>query len=303
MEFKSGVYTVVPTIFKDDLEVDYDKIIDLISEQIFYKVKNIVLLGTTSETPTLSDAEQDKIVQLVWEKFNGKINIIIGIGGNNTNKTIQTGLKYYKFCDAFMVTVPYYNKPSQNGIKSHFSNIAKLLLDKPILLYNVPSRCGVSMVPETVAYLYNNFDNIKAIKEASGSLSIAQDIMSLCDIVLLSGDDSNTLPIMSVGGKGVVSVASNVIPEEILMLVKLFEENKLNDARVLNKKLYPIFKNLFIDTNPVPLKFILKKTGKTNCDTVRLPLEEISDEQNILKLNNISEYIRMSSLQEIKASN
>lgn len=293
MEFDIGVYTVIPSIFKesDVHELNLDEILNLINFQIDSGIKNIVLLGTTSETPTLTDEEQDLIVKSVWEKFNGKVQIIVGIGGNNSRKTVENGIKYFSFCDAFMVTVPYYNKPSQNGILKHFEYIAEYFEDKPLMLYNVPSRCGVSMSAEVVANLFYKYSNVKAIKEASGSLSLAQEIINLCDITVLSGDDSNTLPIMSVGGKGVVSVASNIIPVELLTLINYFKENKLKDAIELNKKLYPIFKNLFIDTNPGPLKLMLKLLNITKNDSVRLPLVEMSNQKNILILEELAKNI------------
>lgn len=296
MEFKPGVYTVMPTFFKES-EVDIDQLINAIKIQIASGIKNIVLLGTTSETPTLTNEEQEKIVQTVWENFNGQVNIIVGIGGNNTKTTLENAFKFRSLCDAFMVTVPYYNKPSQEGIYQHFATIAQLLEDKSIILYNIPSRCGVSMEPEIIANLYNSFDNIKAIKEATGSLSQAQDIRSLCDIMILSGDDSLTLPLMSIGGSGVVSVASNLIPKLMLKLVELYLNNDLNLATNLNQKLYPVFKSLFLDTNPVPLKYLINKVGLAEDPSVRLPLVGIQSKVICEKLDSIIEFINTSEKQ------
>jgi 4-hydroxy-tetrahydrodipicolinate synthase len=296
MEFKPGVYTVMPTFFKES-EVDIDQLINAIKIQIASGIKNIVLLGTTSETPTLTNEEQEKIVQTVWENFNGQVNIIVGIGGNNTKTTLENAFKFRSLCDAFMVTVPYYNKPSQEGIYQHFATIAQLLEDKSIILYNIPSRCGVSMEPEIIANLYNSFDNIKAIKEATGSLSQAQDIRSLCDIMILSGDDSLTLPLMSIGGSGVVSVASNLIPKLMLKLVELYLNNDLNLATNLNQKLYPVFKSLFLDTNPVPLKYLINKVGLAEDPSVRLPLVGIQSKVICEKLDSIIDFINTSEKQ------
>lgn len=285
MDFKPGVYTVIPTFFKDT-EVDLEQLKISIQYQIENEISNIVLLGTTSETPTLSIEEQYLIVKTAWENFKGKINIIVGIGGNNTKDTLSNAFKFKDFCDAFMVTVPYYNKPSQEGIYQHFSTIAQLLGDKPIMMYNIPSRCGVSMTPEVISNLFNSFDSIKAIKEASGSISQALEIKNLCDIMILSGDDSLTLPLMSIGGKGVVSVASNIVPKYMKTLVDLFQNNDLETAQVLNKKLYPLFKVLFIDTNPVPLKYLMFKSKLASSDVVRLPLVKIQSEEVKLKLDS-----------------
>ena len=289
MEFKSGVYTVIPTFFKDG-EVDLEQLTNAVKIQISSGIKNIVLLGTTSETPTLSIIEQETIVQTVWKEFNGQVNIIVGIGGNNTKATLENAFKFKPMCDAFMVTVPYYNKPSQEGIFKHFSTISQLVGDKPIMMYNIPSRCGVSMTPETIADLYSNHDNIVAIKEASGSISQTLEIKSLCDIKVFSGDDALTLPLMSVGAEGVVSVASNIIPNLMITLVDKFNK-ETEEAIELNKKLYPLFKALFLDTNPVPLKYLIFKLGLASDYSVRLPLVDISSEDILSKLNSISEKI------------
>lgn len=287
MQFNPGVYTVIPTFFKDS-SVDLEQLVSSIQYQIESGIENIVLLGTTSETPTLDEKEQESIVKTAWENFNSKVNIIVGIGGNNTKSTLDNAFKFKDYCDAMMVTVPYYNKPSQEGIYQHFSTIAQLLGDKPIMMYNIPSRTCVSMNPEIIANLYNSFDNIKAIKEASGSISQALEIKSLCDIVILSGDDLLTLPLMSVGGDGVVSVASNLFPKHILALVKIYKSNNLNLATKLNKNLYPIFKNLFIDTNPVPLKYLMVRYNLATDDSVRLPLVKIQSEEVKNTLNEMN---------------
>ena len=274
MNFEQSVYTVIPTFFKES-DVDLEQINKLVSFQINNGIKYIVILGTTSETPTLSFEEQETIVDSVWNNFNDKVNIIVGIGSNNTKTTLEHGFKFRNKCHAFMVTVPYYNKPSQEGIYQHFSTVAQLLGDKPIMMYNIPSRTGVSMSPEIIANLYNSFDNIKAIKEASGSIQQTLEIKSLCDIVVLSGDDALTLPLMSVGASGVVSVASNIIPKRMLNLVNLYTNNYSSEAMELNKILYPMFKGLFVDTNPVPLKYLMTKIGLANDESVRLPLVRI----------------------------
>jgi len=274
MNFNPGVYTVIPTFFKNS-EVDLEQLEKSIIHQINNNVKNIVLLGTTSETPTLSNNEQELIVKTTWEKFNGKINIIVGIGTNNTKTTLENAFKFREFCDAFMVTTPYYNKPSQEGIYAHFSTIAQLIEDKPIMLYNIPSRTGVSISADIVANLYNSFNNIKAIKEASGNIQHSLDIKNLCDIVILSGDDALTLPLMSIGAQGVVSVASNIIPMQMTTLVELFKSNKIDLMIEMNKQLYPLFKSLFLDTNPVPLKYLMVKHGLATDESVRLPLVKI----------------------------
>ena len=301
MDFKYGVYTVIPTYFLNG-NVDYTKICDMIELQISSGIKNIVLLGTTSETPTLTQDEQDMIVNTVWNKFKGKVNIIVGIGGNNTKDTLQQAFNYREKSDALMATVPYYNKPSQEGIYQHFATIAQLLEDKPIMLYNIPSRCGVSVEPSVIADLYNNFENIKAIKEASGNIQQTLQIKNLCDIVVLSGDDVLTLPLLSVGAEGVVSVASNIIPKYLLKLVELFKKGDIESSIKLNKKLYPIFKNLFIDTNPVPLKYLMVKLSMINDDSVRLPLVKINSDEKLEILDRIASMINELNSSELTFS-
>lgn len=296
MNFEQSVYTVIPTLFKES-EVDLEQINKLVNFQISNGIKYIVLLGTTSETPTLGIEESEQIVNSVWEKFNDKVNIIVGIGTNNTKTTLEQGFKFRNKCHAFMVTVPYYNKPSQEGIYQHFSTVAQLLGDKPIMMYNIPSRTGVSMSPEIIANLYNSFDNIKAIKEASGSIQQTLEIKNLCDIVVLSGDDALTLPLMSVGASGVVSVASNIIPKRMLNLVNLYRNNYPNEAMELNKILYPLFKGLFVDTNPVPLKYLMTKIGLANDESVRLPLVRIQSDDVKQQLDTLLDNLNIESEQ------
>ena len=280
MKFETGVYTVIPTFFKD-MGVDMDAIVKTIRFQIDNKVKNIVLLGTTSETPTLSKEEKVEIVTKVWNEFKDQINIIVGIGTNDTKTTLENAFLFREFCHAFMITVPYYNKPSQEGIYQHFSTVAQLIADKPIMMYNIPSRCGVSVEPKIISDLFHSFENIVAIKEASGSIQHTLEINRLCDIIILSGDDALTLPLMSVGAKGVVSVASNIIPDRMIKLVNYYSNGYVNEAYNLNKTLYPFFKALFLDTNPIPLKFFAKEIGLAEEDSVRLPLVKSSDSNKI----------------------
>ena len=155
-------------------------------------------------------------------QFNGQVNIIVGIGGNDTKATLENAFKFKPMCDAFMVTVAYYNKPSQEGIFKHFSTISQLVGDKPIMMYNIPSRCGVNMTSQTIIRLYNEFENIVAIKEASGNLGQILDIINSCNIDVFAGDDSQLVPVMSIGGKGVVSVYANINPTVINQAARLF---------------------------------------------------------------------------------
>ncbi len=298
MQFDKGVYTVIPTIFTQDNYVDYNSVSKLIQHQINFGIKNIVLLGTTSETPTLSMDEKQKLVDLVWDKFRSEVNIIVGLGGNNTSKVVEEAQLYKNKSNALMLTVPYYNKPSQLGILEHFKTIISTLHDTSILLYNIPSRTGINMSPEVIAELYNTFDNVKAIKEASGSLDQVSKIMSLCDITVLSGDDGLTLPMLSLGARGVVSVAANLAPREIKALVDTFMQGKVEVAAEINKRLYELFKLLFIESNPCPLKYLLYKFKMSPLDNVRLPLVSISSTSMVL----LDKYVK-TRLDEIKNNN
>tara|TARA_Y100000389_G_C17384260_1_gene476114 strand:- start:322 stop:1239 length:918 start_codon:yes stop_codon:yes gene_type:complete len=287
--FEPGVYTVIPTTFINN-EVCLKSLFNLINFQINSGIKNIVLLGTTSEAPVLSDEEKELIVTSVWENFSEKLNIIVGIGGNDTAKVVKLGEKFRNYCDGFLVTVPNYNKPTQQGIYKHFSIIAEKLSEKPMMLYNIPSRCGVNMEPIIVSKLFDENDNIMAIKEASGSLSQAIKIKSMCNIKIFSGDDSLAIPLMSIGGSGVVSVASNLIPVEIKKIIDYCMEDFYKKASELFYKYNSLFVLLFVETNPVPLKYLLKRNKLITSQYVRLPLVGLESE-NKIKLDIISEVL------------
>lgn len=299
MNFEQGVYTVIPTYFKDR-DIDMESIFNVIRYQINNSIKNIVLLGTTSETSTLTQEDKNMIVTNVWNEFNHKINIIVGIGTNNTKTTLENAFIFREYCHAFMVTVPYYNKPSQEGIYQHFATIAQLIADKSIMIYNIPSRCGVSIEPITIANLYNNFDNIKAIKEASGSIQQTMEIIQLCQINIFSGDDALLLPLMSVGAKGVVSVASNIIPNEINNIIKLFNNGNIKEAIEINNKLFPFLKSLFVDTNPIPIKYYANKLGMVTENTVRLPLVVTTNKNILDEMDKIFDIFLCDSQANIK---
>jgi 4-hydroxy-tetrahydrodipicolinate synthase len=284
MLFNSNVFTVIPTLFKDDNEVDYESIMTHIQNQKTDGIETIVLLGTTSETPTLSFEEQLEISQTVWDRFHTELNIVVGVGGFNT-VIVKEKLESFKdICHGFMISTPYYNKPTQEGLYRHFASLVITVPEHPIILYNVPSRTGVNMLPSTTVRLYNEFENVKAIKEASGSLDQVSEIVSTSDMIVLSGDDSLTLPMLSVGAHGCVSVASNVYPKKLISMVKLFKSGNVKEAILIFKQLYNVFKLLFIETNPSPLKYFMYKYGlHTNYD-VRLPLMKLS-EVGMMKIN------------------
>lgn len=257
---------------------------ELIEFQIENGTHGIVPCGCTGEAATLSHDEQKRLIKITVEFVNKRVPVVAGTGSNNTAEAINL-TRYARKAGAngALLITPYYNKPTPEGQYRHYEKVAKEV-DIPIMLYNVPSRTGISMQPKTVARL-SKIDNIVAIKEASGSLDQVSQILSLCDITVLSGDDSLTLPMMSVGAKGVVSVAANIMPKEIARMVDLALNEKYEEARKIHLKLVPVFKGLFIETNPIPVKTALSLMGKIEANW-RLPLCEMTNE-NLKKFKGI----------------
>jgi 4-hydroxy-tetrahydrodipicolinate synthase len=263
----SIVATVTP--FKNG-EVDFSKLRELVEYHVSNGTDGIVPVGTTGESPTLSHEEHGKVVGEVIKAANGRIPVIAGAGSNSTREAIAL-TKHAKEAgaDAVLSITPYYNKPTQNGLMLHFKTIAEAV-DIPIVMYNVPGRTGVKLLPETVAKL-SEVKNIVAIKEACGSIEQVCSILALCDITVLSGDDSLTFPMLAVGGKGVISVAANVIPKDMSQLVALFDRGEIDRSRELHYKYWELFKNLFIETNPMPVKTAMDMMGLLDFE-VRSPL-------------------------------
>ncbi|MDF2946034.1 MAG: dihydrodipicolinate synthase [Bacillales bacterium] len=282
------VLTAMVTPFDVSGEIDFSLTEVLIEHLIANGTDTLVVAGTTGESPTLSSDEKLKLFKFVVEKVNKRIPIIAGTGSNNTKASIELTKKAEEIgVDGVMLVVPYYNKPNQQGIYEHFKAIAEAT-KLPVMLYNIPGRSVVNMSVETVVKL-SQIDNIFAVKEASGDLNAMTEIISNAKegFVLYSGDDGITIPVLSIGGHGVVSVASHVIGNEMQTLVKLFLEGKNEDAAKLHQKLLPIMKGLFIAPNPVPVKAALQSIG-VNAGTVRLPLVPLEDNQvkfieNLLK--------------------
>ncbi len=285
MEFK-GCYTAIVTPFKNG-KIDFKSLEKLLDYQIKSKVSGVVPCGSTGEGSVLKEDEYLEVLKFVAEKCKNKKTVIAGFGTNSTQKSIDTLLKINKIkFDVVLAIVPYYNKPTQKGMIEHFKAIAKNT-DKKIILYNIPSRTGANMVPQTVAELAK-IKNIAGIKEASGNLDQVSEIINLCNksFSLLSGDDSLTLPMMSVGAKGVISVASNLIPNEISLMCDYFMDGKIKKAYEIHHKFFKFIKNLFVETNPIPVKYVLKKRRIIEDDELRLPLTKISPE-NAKKIDDL----------------
>lgn len=270
----TGSIVALVTPFKDEA-VDYDKLEELVEYHIENGTNGIIPCGTTGESPTLTHSEHGEVVDKVVEKANGRIRVIAGTGSNSTSEAINLTRHAKKTgADGALIITPYYNKPTQQGLYEHYKAILEEV-DIPVIIYNVPSRTGVSITPETVARLYD-FNNIVAIKEATGDIDQASHILNLCDITVLSGDDSLTLPIMSVGGKGVVSVLANILPREISEMVSSFINREFEKSVNLHMRLFPLCKAMFIETNPIPVKTAMKLMGRLNGE-MRLPMCKMSD--------------------------
>ena len=281
MRFNAGeVITAMITPFKEDLSVDYVALEKLVNHLIENGSDAILVAGTTGETPTLSHDEETEIFEFVKKVVNGRVKIIMGAGSNSTQTAIESSLKAKRLgADAILTVVPYYNKPSQKGMYQHFSSIAKAV-DLPIILYNIPGRTGVNMLPATIAKLAKDFPNIVAVKQSNADLDLISDIKSLCpaDFIVYSGDDSLTLPMMSLGANGVISVASHIVGKEIKEMITAFNTGDNKKALNIHLKLYPIFKKLFMAPNPVPVKEALSRFGMIK-NFVRNPLITLDEEE------------------------
>lgn len=274
----AGVYTAIVTPFAKDGSVDFARLRDLIEFQIAGGVSGIVPVGTTGESPTLDFDEHHKVVEETIRTVKGRVKVIAGTGGNATSEAIElTQHAKDAGADATLQVTPYYNKPNALGLERHFSAVADLGL--PVVLYNVPGRCGRDIPLDVVAKLAGH-PNVVAIKEAAGSVERVSQILSRCQLDVLSGDDSLTLPMMSVGAKGVISVVSNVAPRPLSEMVAHALAGRMNEARAIHMKYYQLFTDLFIDTNPIPVKTALAMMGKVE-EIFRLPLCETSEANKV----------------------
>ncbi len=282
MEFK-GTYTALVTPFKND-EVDYEGLKKNILFQIEEGVDGIVPLGTTGETPTLSEEEQERIIKLALETAKGKVKVIVGTGSNSTKHTIEKTQRAKDFgADAVLIVTPYYNKPTQEGIFQHFKAVSEAV-DIPIVVYNIQGRSGVNIETATLQRIAP-LRGIIGVKEASGNLNQMMDVLQTIQtaahpqFTVLSGDDAMTVPLIAMGGRGVVSVVSNLVPGKIVAMVNAALQGDLALARKMHYELLPLFQTAFIETNPVPIKEAMQLCGMAagNC---RLPLCEMKSENH-----------------------
>ncbi len=283
----TGAITAIVTPFTVSGALDEARLKDQIEFQIAQGIDGLVPVGTTGESPTLDFDEHFRVIELAVKYAAGKVPVIAGVGGNATSEAIKLH-EYAKKVGATagLSVNPYYNKPTQEGLFRHFMLLAETI-DLPIVLYNIPGRCGINMAPATVARLYNASPKMfPAIKEAAGSCDQVTEIKQLCDITVLSGDDSLTLPFMSVGAMGVISVLSNVVPAEVSKMVKLALANDWAGARAIHHKYYNLTKSLFADGNPAGAKYAMHLLGR-DTGVMRLPVVEASEATKKLIAENL----------------
>ncbi len=272
----TGTYTALVTPFKRG-QIDFSALERLIKAQVKAGVDGIVPVGTTGESPTLSYEEHVEVIQRAVDFAAGKVKVLAGTGANSTSEAIYlTEAAEKAGADGSLQVAPYYNKPTQEGLFQHFRAIARST-KLPLVLYSIPGRCGVEIGVDTVHRLVDECSNIAGIKEAGGSADRVSHLRAVTGspFDILSGDDSLTLPFMAVGAKGVISVASNVIPRDVAAMVKAFAGGKVGQALKLHAKFFPLFRDLFLETNPIPVKTALAMLGRIE-EEFRLPLVSMS---------------------------
>ena len=272
-----GAITAIVTPFTEDGAFDEEAMRNLVEFQINNKIDGIVPCGTTGESPTLGhEGEHQKVIEVVIDAAKGRTKVIAGTGSNSTKEAIDMTKKAAEAgADASLQVCPYYNKPTPEGLFRHFSAIAKAV-DIPIIIYNIKGRTGINMETATLARLAKEHSNIVAVKEASGDINQMQDVLNTLpkEFDVLSGDDKMTLPLMKIGGRGVISVASNIIPADVKQLTEYALNGDMEKAEELHNKLLPLFEGLFVETNPLPIKAALAMKGMIK-ESYRLPMCEM----------------------------
>lgn len=274
----TGVITALITPMSGG-NVNYDELEKLVEHQISEGINGLVAVGTTGESPTLNMDEHISVIRKIIEVTNQRVPVIAGTGSNSTVEAVELSKSAIDAgVDGLLLVSPYYNKPSQEGQYRHFSKVAEIS-DTPIVLYSIPGRCVVDISTDTVVRLITNFPHVNTIKEAGGDCDRVSELLAACgdSLTVLSGDDSLTLPFMSVGAKGVISVASNLVIKDLVEMVSAALKNNFDSATYLHHKYFKLFKNIFVEPNPVPIKFAMKQRGLIQSDEVRLPLCEMSD--------------------------
>ena len=270
-ELFAGVTVALVTPFKSG-EIDWDDLGKLVDWHAGQWTDGIAPCGTTGESPTLDHDEHERVVAFVCERARGRLKVMAGTGSNNTREAIRMTKAAKKAgANGTLQVGPYYNKPTQDGYFRHFAAVADAC-DLPQVIYNIPGRTGSEIAAETIARLAEAYPTVVAVKEATGKLDMASQVAALTDLTILSGDDSLTLPMMSVGGKGVVSVVGNIVPKDMMALVRAFAAGKLDEAQRWHRKLFPLCRDMLgVATNPIPVKAAMKLLGRGTGE-LRLPM-------------------------------
>ncbi len=285
----TGCGTALLTPFKEDLSIDYDAYAMLVERQVNGGVSFLTPLGTSGETPTLSKAEKRELLKITYAHAQG-LPLLVGVGSNSIPYTLENMELVKDLADAFLVVVPFYNKPTQEGMYLYYKELARNS-SRPIIMYNVPGRTGVNMTAETTLRIVREVDGIIGIKEASGNIEQVKTIISGVhdNFTILSGDDDLTFDIISHGGDGVVSVASNILPRQVSDMVRYASTEKKAESKELNDKLMPLFKACFVEPNPIPGKAALSLLGLCS-DEVRLPLTKANSHTRALIKSVLQEW-------------
>ncbi|MBN1496624.1 MAG: 4-hydroxy-tetrahydrodipicolinate synthase [Spirochaetes bacterium] len=276
-----GVYTALITPFRNG-NIDYEALEKLVAFQIEGGVDGIVPMGTTGESPTVSFEEHKEFIKRVVSLVRGRVRVVAGTGANSTKEAIWLSREAEEAgVDGVLQVNPYYNKPTQRGLIAHFESVAKSI-GIPVVLYNIPGRTGVNFLPASVKELLSRVDNVVAMKEASGDIIQMMELYELCGdrLTLLSGDDNILLPFLSIGGRGVISVLSNLLPADVKRVVTSYNEGKIDEARKLFYRLIPLCRAMFLETNPIPVKAAMAMAGHCT-DDMRLPLMPLSDDNRV----------------------
>lgn len=285
----AGVALVTP--FHEDGSVNYEKLAELVEEQIAGGTDAIIACGTTGEAATMSEEEHMDVIRFIIKAVNHRIPVIAGTGSNCTATAIDLSKQAEEAgAEGVLLVTPYYNKATQGGLIQHYEAVAGAI-SLPCILYNVPSRTGVTIQPETMAYLYQHVENIVGVKDATGNISMITKLMSLVDenFLLYSGDDDQIVPLLSVGASGVISVLSNVAPRETHEIFQKWFDGDIKGAREAQFKAYPLIKALFAEVNPIPVKAALNLMGK-NVGSLRLPMTEATDSTKALLKDEMTKY-------------
>ena len=285
----AGVALVTP--FHADGSVNYEKLAELVEEQIAGGTDAIIACGTTGEAATMSEEEHMDVICFIIKAVNHRIPVIAGTGSNCTATAIDLSKQAEEAgAEGVLLVTPYYNKATQGGLIQHYEAVAGTI-SLPCILYNVPSRTGVTIQPETMAYLYQHVENIVGVKDATGNISMITKLMSLVDenFLLYSGDDDQIVPLLSVGASGVISVLSNVAPRETHEICQKWFDGDIKGASEAQFKAYPLIKALFAEVNPIPVKAALNLMGK-NVGSLRLPMTEATDSTKALLKDEMTKY-------------